>query len=303
MSFLKKINLKEKIHILKDFFYELVFVKKTLYAAGISLIISFIVIQISTPHFYVSSTLREADAPKEGPAVSSGGSSVATLFGAAFNKAATATEEFGSNMNSYALAQRMWKKGWGSKIFGNGDMNDEYFNKIPKRHLISDRLGAFILGYDLFDYYSAYDLQGYIKSNISVVQQLGQTNITVSTLTRDKDFAIEFMKAVIIETDQYSKERLILKSKEIISATYSQLAVSKNSSIASALANTINSEYFMIANLENDMPHLVYVIDPPHSSEYPVAPKASAIFLSSAIVFIFGSILFSFIQKNKEELW
>ena len=44
------------------------------------------------------------------------------------------------------------------------------------------------------------------------------------------------MNAVILETDQYAKERLILKSNEIISATYSQLAVSKNSMIASALA-------------------------------------------------------------------
>jgi hypothetical protein len=206
-------------------------------------------------------------------------------------------------MNSYFLAQRMWNKGWGSKIFGNGDMNEEYFNSIPKRHSISDRFGAFILGYDLHDYFSAYDLQGYIKSTIGVNQRLGETNVIISTMTSNKDFAIEFMNAVIIETDQYSKERVILKSNEIISATYSQLAVSKNSMIASALASTINSEYFKIANLENDLPHLLDVIDPPHSSEYPVAPKVSAIFLSSAIIFLFASILFSFIQKNKEDLW
>jgi len=300
MSILKKINLKEKIFIAKAFFLELVFVKRSLYAVGASLLLSCFIIQTSIPLFYVSSTLREADTATSNPSMASG---VATALLGGSSNSSGSTETFHSNMDSYLLAQRMWNKGWGSKIYGNGDINEEYFNTIPKRHSLSDRLGAFILGYDLHDYISAYDLQGYIKGNIGLTQRQGQSNVTMSTMTTNKDFAIEFMNAVILETDQYSKQRLILKSNEIISATYSQLAVSKNSSIASALANTINSEYFKIANLKNDLPHLLYVIDPPHSSEYPVAPKASAIFLSSAILFLFASILFSFIQKNKEDLW
>ena len=301
MSILKKINIKEKISISQEFFNELVFIKRSLYALGASLLLSFFVVQISTPYFSVSSTLNNAG--KASASASTEIGAAGALLGAVSTNKATPGEEFRSNMNSYFLAQRMWSKGWGSKIFGNGDMNEEYFNSIPKSHSISDRFGAFILGYDLHDYFSAYDLQGYIKSTIGINQRLGEPTITISTMTRNKDLAIEFMNAVIIETDQYSKERLILKSNEIISATYSQLAVSKNSMIASALANTINSEYFKIANLENDLPHLLDVIDPPHSSEYPVAPKVSAIFLSSAIIFLFASILFSFIQKNKEDLW
>jgi len=225
-----------------------------------------------------------------------------TFFGATLDTRG-AIDEFESNMNSYKLAQRLWDQGWGSKVFGNGDLDEEYFNTIKKHHTLSDRVGAFVLGYELFEYYSPYDLQAYIRGNILANQRLGATNITVSTLTPNKAFAIDFIDTLIVETDYYSKERLILKSQEIISSTYKQLAVSKNSSIAAALANTINSEYFKIANLENDMPYLVYVIDPPHSSEYPVAPKISAIIVSSAIVFLFFSISFTFIQKNKEELW
>ena len=300
MSILKKFNIKEKISISREFFNELVFVKRSLHAFGASLLLSCFIVQISTPSFSVSSTLREADTSSTSAPMDMGAATA--LFGVSGDKSGPA-EEFRSNMNSYFLAQRMWNKGWGSKIFGNGDMNEEYFNKIPKRHTIPDRVGAFISGYDLYDYFSAYDLQGYIQSTIAVRQRLGETNVVLSTKTQSKDIAIEFMNAVILETDQYAKERLILKSNEIIKATYSQLAVSKNSMIASALASTINSEYFKIANLENNLPHLLDVIDPPHSSEYPVAPKVSAIFLSSAIIFLFASILFSFIQKNKEDLW
>jgi hypothetical protein len=301
MSILKKFNIKEKISISREFFNELVFVKRSLHAIGASLLFSCFIVQISTPSFSVSSTLMEADTSSTSTSMDMGAATA--LFGAASADKSGPAEEFRSNMNSYFLAQRMWSKGWGSKIFGNGDMNEEYFNKIPKRHTIPDRVGAFISGYELYNYFSAYDLQGFIQSTIEVRQRLGETNVVLSTKTESKDFAIEFMNAVILETDQYAKERLILKSNEIISATYSQLAVSKNSMIASALASTINSEYFKIANLENDLPHLLDVIDPPHSSEYPIAPKVSAIFLSSAIIFLFASILFSFIQKNKEDLW
>ena len=301
MSILKKFNIKEKISIAQEFFNELVFVKRSLHAFGASLLLSCIIIQISTPFFSVSSTLMEADTSHSSASMDMG--SAAALFGAASAKESGPAEEFRSNMNSYFLAQRMWNKGWGSKIFGNGDMNEEYFNKIPKRHTITDRIVAFMSGYDLYDYFTAYDLQGYIQGTIEVDQPVGNPSVVISTLTKSKDFAIEFMNAVILETDQYAKERLILKSNEIISATYSQLAVSKNSMIASALASTINSEYFKIANLENDLPHLLDVIDPPHSSEYPIAPKVSAIFISNAIIFLFASILFSFIQKNKEDLW
>ncbi|MDA9971291.1 hypothetical protein N9E75_02160 [Gammaproteobacteria bacterium] len=301
MSILKKFNIKEKISISLEFFNELVFIKRSLYALGASLLFSLFIVQTSTPSFFVSSSLMNAKTSASSTPADMGGAATA-LFGASADKSKPA-DEFRSNMNSYLLAQRMWNKGWGSKIFGNGDMNEEYFNKIPKSHTITDRVGAFISGYDLYDYFTAYDLQGYIQGTIAVDQPVGNPNVLLSTKTKSKDFAIEFMNAVILETDQYAKERLILKSNEIIKATYSQLAVSKNSMIASALASTINSEYYKIANLENNLPHLLDLIDPPHSSEYPVAPKVSAIFLSSAIIFLFASILFSFIQKNKEDLW
>ena len=72
-------------------------------------------------------------------------------------------------------------------------------------------------------------------------------------------------------------------AKEVISASYKQLASSRNSSISSAIATTINSEYFKIANLENDMPYHIYIIDPPHSSEYPISPNFIAIIFSNLI--------------------
>ena len=216
MSILKKFNIKEKFSISQEFFNELVFVKRSLHALGASLLLSCFLVQISTPSFSVSSTLREADTSSS---TSMDMGAATALFGAVGAGEAGPGEEFSSNMKSYFLAQRMWNKGWGSKIFGNGDMNEEYFNKIPKSHTATDRVVAFISGYDLYDYFTAYDLQGFIQSTIAVAQALGDPNVVLSTKTQSKDFAIEFMNAVILETDQYAKERLILKSNEIIKAT------------------------------------------------------------------------------------
>ena len=301
MSSLKKYNIPEKISAIKGFFYEFIYIKRSAYAIGLSIIFSLFFIQISEPQFYISATLREADAPMSS---SAGGVNTAaqSLFGD-LGENDGSFDQFRSNMFSYVLAQRMWNQGWGSKIFGSGDLDKDYFNKIPKKHSISDKLVAFFLGYELFTYFTAHDLQAFIQNRVNAVKAVRGTNITVSTMSSDKDFSISFLNAIIKETDMYAREHLISSSNGIIDGTYKQLAVSKNSAIASALASTINNEYFKIAKLETDMPYHVYFIDPPYASEYPVTPKVSSIFLSNAIIFLFFSVLLAFITKNKNDLW
>jgi len=303
MSSLKKFNIPEKINLIKTFFYEYVFIRSSAYAIGFSIIFSLFFMQMSEPQFYISATLRETD-DLSMPSSGLSSSAAQSLLGVGkISEQSNSFDQFRSNMFSYVLAQRMWDQGWGSKIFGSGDLDKDYFNKIPKKHSISDRLVAFFLGYELFTYFTAHDLQAFIKNSVKASKEIKGTEITVYTLSADKDFSIGFLNAIIKETDLYAREHLISSSNGIIEGTYKQLAVSKNSSITTALANTINSEYFKIAKLETDMPYHVYFIDPPHSSEYPVTPKVSSIILSSAIVFLFFSIFYAFISKNKNDLW
>jgi len=301
MSFIKQFRVKERVHILKDFFFEYIFTKQSIYAILISLVFSFFITQRSISQFSVTSTLKEASQISQMKGGIGGGA--AQLLMGADASAGGAFNDFKLDMYSFALAQRMWNQGWGSKVYGNGDLNDEYFNKIPKRHRVSDRLAAFLMGYELYEYYSAYDLQSYIKSKIDPDKDRYSGTIDIKMIHSNKDFAIEFMNALILETDKYGKENLIQRSNEIIASTLKQLATSRNSSMASALSETINSEYFKIANLENDMPYHIDIVDPPHSSEYPVSPNVPAIFFASAVMFFFLSILFSFLLKNKEDLW
>ena len=304
MNILKRINLKQNFELSKLFLKEYVLVKQSLVAIGISLIFSLLIIQISIPKFSVSATLREAQSSGGGIQIGAGGSTSSILNKVVGTSALDKSyDEIISNMRSYVVAQRLWEKGWGLEIFGNVELDKEDFSKIPKRHTLTDRLIAWISGYQLNEFYSAHDLQAYIKATINTQRDLAQTNINVTTLARDKDFAIRFIGAVILETDNYAKEYLIAKSNQIIESLFDQLAVSKNSSISGALSNSINNEYFKIATLKNDMPYNVYFIDPPHSSEYPVTPNILAILISNIIIFLFLSTSYLFILKNKDELW
>ena len=298
MNFLQKINIKEKSIIAKNFFFEFIWIKTSLYLAIASLFISIISIQFALPQFYVSATLREAEA-ESGMAINqTGGGGLLGIVGSEGN----VFNEFRSNIYSYVVAQRMWEKGWGSEIYAGGNQDID-FNSIERNHTISEKIGSLLVGYDLYDYYSPHDLQAFIGGSVSLSKEIKGTNITVSMMSDNQEFAIEFLNDIILEADRYAKEHLIARSKAVIAETYKQLAVSRNSAITSSLSGTINREYLKIATLENDLPYHIYFIDPPYSSEYPVSPKAPAIFISYLIIFVFGSILFNFVRKNKDDLW
>jgi hypothetical protein len=302
MSFLKQINIKEKFEIVQTFFYEYIWIKRSLYLIAASLVISFMMVQSAVPQFSVSAVLRE-NPEKAAVGLSGGGGSIGLLsFAAAADTSSRAFTMFMSNLHSYVIAQRMWDKGWGSEIFAGG-IDDIDILKIPKNHKISEKLGAFLLGYELNDYFSPHDLQGFIQATVSFSRELKGTEATVTMLDSDKDFALRFLNDVILETDQYAKEFTLASSKATIEGTYKQLAISKNPSIKASLAATINSEYFKIASLDNDLPFHIYFIDPPYASEYPVTPNVRAIFISNIIIILFLSILISFVHKNKDDLW
>ncbi|MDA9344759.1 hypothetical protein N9R56_02585, partial [Gammaproteobacteria bacterium] len=211
-------------------------------------------------------------------------------------------DEFAVNIHSYVVAERMWAKGWGTKIFAGGNTDIDQ-DKIPRYQKITDRLSAWFLGYQLNDYFTPHDLLGFMQGSVSLSKKIKDPVITASMMSHDKDFALEFMPDLIREADQYGKEYLIAKSEATIATTFKQINKSKNRLITGSLANTINSEYYKIATLDNDLPYHVYYTDPPHSSEYPVTPQVAAILLSNFITFFFLSIFFNFVNKNKEDLW
>jgi len=299
MSFLKKIEIKSKVLLLKEFFYDYFWKKSSLNLGLASLILSFAIIQFSTPQFYISTTLREnQESGSSSPSLGGGSNGLISIVSSDSNS----FDEFRSNIYSYIIAQRMWEKGWATEIYAGGDKSIDV-NKIEKPHTLADHLGALFLGYKLYDFYSPHDLQAFISSKVNLQKEIRGANITVSMLTSDQNFGLSFLNELILNADKYAKEFLILKSQAIIDGTYKQLAVSRNSAITASLAATINRESLQIATLKNDLPYHIYFIDPPYSSEYPVTPNTLAIFISNFIIFIFLSVMYNFIRIHKEDLW
>jgi len=299
MSFLKKIEIKSKVLLLKEFFYDYFWKKSSLNLGLASLILSFAIIQFSTPQFYISTTLREnQESGSSSPSLGGGSNGLISIVSSDSNS----FDEFRSNIYSYIIAQRMWEKGWATEIYAGGDKSIDV-NKIEKPHTLADHLGALFLGYKLYDFYSPHDLQAFISSKVNLQKEIRGANITISMLTSDQNFGLSFLNELILNADKYAKEFLILKSQAIIDGTYKQLAVSRNSAITASLAATINRESLQIATLKNDLPYHIYFIDPPYSSEYPVTPNTLAIFISNFIIFIFLSVMYNFIRIHKEDLW
>ena len=299
MSFLKKIEIKSKVLLLKEFFYDYFWKKSSLNLGLASLILSFAIIQFSTPQFYISATLREnQESGSSSPSLGGGSNGLISIVSSDSNS----FDEFRSNIYSYIIAQRMWEKGWATEIYAGGDKSIDA-NEIEKPHTLADHLGALFLGYKLYDFYSPHDLQAFISSKVNLQKEIRGANITISMLTSDQNFGLSFLNELILNADKYAKEFLILKSQAIIDGTYKQLAVSRNSAITASLAATINRESLQIATLKNDLPYHIYFIDPPYSSEYPVTPNTLAIFISNFIIFIFLSVMYNFIRIHKEDLW
>ena len=119
----------------------------------------------------------------------------------------------------------------------------------------------------------------------------------------NKDIAIDFIYDVIITADNDAKQKALTVSRARIQSAMNELKNPKNSLVNNGLSSILNSEYFKVASLSNDLPYYVYFVDLPNSSEHPISPNAAAIFLADLIIFVILGILISYFKKNKEELW
>ena len=108
---------------------------------------------------------------------------------------------------------------------------------------------------------------------------------------------------IIIIADGQAKQKALAISSARIQSAMNELQNPKNSLVNNGLSSILNSEYFKVASLSNDLPYYVYFVDMPSASEYPISPNTAAVFLADLIIFFIFGIFFSYVSKNKEELW
>jgi hypothetical protein len=172
-----------------------------------------------------------------------------------------------------------------------------------QEHKLLDRLMSWIGGYELPMYFTYHDLQTYIRNTVKINIDLYGYEVMVHMYSSNTDFAINFLDDVIRSGDLVAKNLEIKKSRANISALTRDLASLKNSSMTSAFSERINSEYYKIATLDNDLPYFYSVLDAPRSSPYPISPNMLFILLSNLIIFSFLGMFIEFFQKNKDDLW
>ena len=283
----------------KKFILEYCLTKTVLIMALFSFIFSTVVLFNSTPVFHITSVVLPVS---QQPQNQTSASQFAQLLNSASSsQGAQLHTKFSSSVRSADTAIMLWDK-WGLKIF-NSDPGNKDSNKIVREHKLLDRLMSWIGGYELPMYFTYHDLQTYIRNSVKINTDIKAYEVIVSMYSSNTDFAINFLDDVIRTGDLVAKNFEIKKSRANISALTRDLASLKNSSMTSAFSERINSEYYKIATLDNDLPYFISVLDTPRSSPYPISPNMLFILLSNLIIFSFLGIFIEFFQKNKDDLW
>ena len=283
----------------KRFILEYCLTKTVLIMALLSFIFSTVVLFNSTPVFHITSVVLPVN---QQPQNQTSASQFAQLLNSASSsQGAQHHTKFSSSVRSADTAIMLWDK-WGLKIF-NSDPGNKDSNKIVREHKLLDRLMSWIGGYELPMYFTYHDLQTYIRNSVKIDTDLYGYEVMVHMYSSNTDFAINFLDDVIRTGDLVAKNFEIKKSRANISALTRDLASLKNSSMTSAFSERINSEYYKIATLDNDLPYFYSVLDAPRSSPYPISPNMLFILLSNLIIFSFLGMFIEFFQKNKDDLW
>ena len=289
-------NFKEIFTNAKIFTTEYIFTRLVLRAVLSSLVASILILILSTPQFSISATLLENKDQQES-------SDLEGVFRSISQKDNEMFQKFRANVFSTTTSRELWELGWGSRLFDAENLYQDD-NKIPKSHGMFNRFSALLLGYDLNPYYSHLDLKEFILRKVQIRQAPRASDFTVSMLTDgDREFAKELIYNIIITADSAAKQKALAVSRARIESAMNELQNPKNSLVNNGLSSILNSEYFKVASLSNDLPYYVYFVDMPSASEYPISPNAAAVFLADLIIFFILGVFFSYYSKNKEELW
>tara|TARA_B100001287_G_scaffold100286_1_gene84318 strand:+ start:6871 stop:7758 length:888 start_codon:yes stop_codon:yes gene_type:complete len=287
------IKLAKSIHA---FLIEYSFNKRSLRVCSVFLFLGLIFILFSSPKFLIESTLIENRAGFSGQSL--GG--LSDIIQLSDEGGGEYYEKFTSSLYSVSTAERLWEMGWGNIIYANNDAKDQ--NKIRKPIGITSRLGSIFLGYPLRKYYSPLDLKSYISRNV-VVRKFSRNSkkIIVTMITADKEFGIKFLNDVIIQGDYVVKEHELTTAQARTNALTKQLVKSKNSIVSNALSSLLNTQYYTLASLENDLPYSVYFIDYPNSEEKPISPNIPLVLFCLLLIGLVSSTTYSFFSKNKDK--
>ena len=281
-----------------DFFRSHVFIKVSLRYIGASVAFSFLIILILSPKFLISSTLIENTDTADTQKLDGAGGLLQALTSGGGN---TFFEKYKTTLESNSVAKKMWDDGWGKRIFSPGSDNPN--DEIPKPQPITKILSSMLLGYELGEYYTYIDLKQFIKNNVGLSKIGRSAKITATIQSSDKEFAIEFLDAIIYKADSEAKINEIALTESRIEYLKEGLATSKNATVTNGLSNLLNSAYFSLVTLKSDQPYFVVIVDKANSSETPISPNIYIILFANLITFLSLSAFISYFRANKEQIW
>lgn len=190
-------------------------------------------------------------------------------------------------VHSMQVASMMEEAGY-MDIYFNSEMIGES-KKYPRDIKLSQRLSAFILGYNIDPFLSTRDLRDVLRSKIKISMNREQTDIFISTLDTDPKLGEKLLYDVIGFTDQsFRIERLnySLNQKKHFNEV---LEKSNSLAIKEQYIDQLVQIESKLASLQSNLPYVVKYVDEIQISNTPVTPNVTKIFL---INFVYTLIIY-----------
>lgn len=187
-----------------------------------------------------------------------------------------------SRFHSMSVARLMKEAGYMDFFFRSSFDPDkkEYLKDLT----FSDRLGAFLMDYEINPNITDNDLRNAIKSKVLISISRDQSEIYVNTLHKSPQEGLKLITDIINFTDASFR----LERKEYISAQrgYFQNIVDSNKSISlrESYINQLISLETRLASLESELPFVYKLQDDISVSAYPVTPNLTKIIISNLVI-------------------
>tara|TARA_Y100000590_G_scaffold138186_1_gene158200 strand:+ start:33820 stop:34722 length:903 start_codon:yes stop_codon:yes gene_type:complete len=286
---------------IKDLFLEFIQIlkenlKSLLFSTFIALLVGIIWSNFLTPQFHVSAKIGP-NINAENQQMSASSSSLISSFLGGGSASDDDMSNIQTSMYSYPVAERMWEIGYADIFFGNNfDQEKELYLRINPS--IWEKIGAWILGYNLNLEIGPKDLKDLTISKVKFLKTDFDPNVTLSIMTSSPEKYKDFLTSLIKATDDYLKEEKLSYSNQQIVFLSQQSAVTKDVDIRKALINSIKSKYLDVALLSNDLPYSHRIIDEPFISDKPLSPNLPFIYIFFAFIGFSANLIIIYVRKK-----
>lgn len=205
--------------------------------------------------------------------------------------------DFYNIVYSTEVAEKLWLKGYDSKIFSSNYNNEsEEYIRMPTAW---EKIKSWIIGYEINNEINYVDLREHIKSNVDLNDLTEEQNLLRFTIsTGNPDLYEELLSDLIRFTDDAIKESEINKNKNKINFLSNKIATVSDVEIKNAMIGLLKEQLLNESLVEQDNFYSIEVLEKPRRSKNPDFINLQFIYLGFSFIGFMLSTIWLYLRKK-----